>query len=194
VQVLTGLAMNILLIGQSPAAKDDPEVQGLIAESLALAKQCSRELRTLSYRLHPPELEGLGLVFALRSWAEGFGTRAGIRVDVELDDPGRLAPEVETALFRIAQEALGNVQRHSGSPTANLRLIARDREIQLEVEDAGQGFPPGVLERDGSGLQRVGVGILGMRERARQLGGSLQIRCDGSQTTVRVVLPREVTQ
>jgi signal transduction histidine kinase len=114
-------------------------------------------------------------------------------VDVELDDPGRMDWEVATALFRIVQESLANVQRHSGSTTATIRLKASETEIRLEVEDAGRGIPANVLESDGTDcLHRVGVGILGMRERAHQLGGALDIRSNGGGTTVQVVLPREV--
>jgi len=194
VQVLTALSMNVLLIGQSAALANNPQAERLILESQALAKQASRELRTLSYLLYPPELEGLGLVSALRSWADGFSSRTGISLEIELDDPGRLDLETETALFRIAQESLANVQRHSGSSTAAVRLAATDRDIRLEVEDAGRGFPPGVLERDNVAPQRMGVGIMGMRERARRLRGSLQILCDGKGTMVRAVFPREVAR
>jgi PAS domain S-box-containing protein len=193
VQRLTALAMNLLLIGQRPAVADDPKVGKLLAESQTLAKQSQRELRSLSYLLHPPDLEELGLALALRSWADGFGARSGLSVDVELDDPGRMDWEVATALFRIVQESLANVQRHSGSTTATIRLKASETEIRLEVEDTGRGIPANVLESDGTDcLHRVGVGILGMRERAHQLGGALDIRSNGGGTTVQVVLPREV--
>jgi PAS domain S-box-containing protein len=193
VQRLTALAMNLLLIGQRPRVVDDPKVRKLLTESQTLAKESQRELRSLSYLLHPPDLEELGLALALRSWADGFGVRAGLSVDVQLDDPGRMDWEVATALFRIVQESLANVQRHSGSSTATIRLKASETEIRLEVEDAGRGIPANVLESDGTNyLHRVGVGILGMRERAHQLGGALEIRSNGGGTTVQVVLPREV--
>jgi signal transduction histidine kinase len=185
--------MNLLLVGQRPAVAEDHKAQRLLTESQTLAKESQRELRSLSYLLHPPDLEELGLALALRSWADGFGARSGIGVDVELDDPGRMDWEVATALFRIVQESLANIQRHSGSPTATIRLKASETEIRLEVEDAGRGIPASVLEGDGAdGPHRLGVGILGMRERAHQLGGALDIRSNGAGTTVGVVLPREV--
>jgi signal transduction histidine kinase len=161
----------------------------LVAESLCWARQAVGELRNLSYLLHPPSLDELGLTAALRSWVDGFSERTGISADVDLDDPGRLPAEMETTLFRIAQEALSNVHRHSGSPTVAVRLKLGKRNVRLEVEDAGRGVPRTVENQNGG--QRLGVGILGMRERARQLGGLLEIRCSSQGTTVSVTLPRK---
>ena len=189
-QVITAMSMNLLTIARSPSIVSDPETLDLIVDAQELAKRASRELRTLSYLLHPPDLDELGLVAALRSWADGFAHRAGITLGLSLDDPGRLDPDAETALFRIAQEALANVQRHSGSSRADLCLTFSDHNICLEVRDAGCGVPPEILTRDPG---RIGVGILGMRERARQLGGTLQILSDSAGTTVRASFPRPHT-
>ena len=127
---------------------------------------------------------------ALRSWADGFAQRTGIVVEVRLPDPGRLEPGVETALFRIAQESLANVYTHSGSATAELRLEVSPVAIVLEIRDSGRGMPASILEGNPTG---VGVGIMGMRERVRQLGGALQIISEGEGTTVRASLPRGYT-
>ena len=179
--------MNLLMIARSPNVVGEEETQGLIVEAQDLAKRCSRELRTVSYLLHPPDLEELGLVAALASWTDGFAHRTGIVLDVNLDDPGRLDPDVETALFRIAQEALANVQRHSGSSKAEVSLTVSENDLRLDVHDEGGGLRREILK---GASKRLGVGILGMRERARQLGGTLQILTEEPGTTVRAVLPR----
>ena len=186
VQMLTALSMNLLLIGNAPTVSADSGTRKLIAETQDLGKRCSRDLRTLSYLLYPPDLDELGLTAALRSWADGFAARTGIVLDVTLDDPGRLDSHSETTLFRIAQEALANVHKHSGSPRAEVILRASEQEISLEIRDEGRGLSPDTLTRT---PQRLGVGIMGMRERARQLGGALQIVCHGSGTVVRATLP-----
>ncbi len=186
-QLISAMSMNLLLISRSPALIGDPEMRKLITEAQNLAKQSSRELRTLSYVLHPPDLDDLGLAVALRSWADGFAQRTGIELTLKLDDPGRLNPNMETTLFRIAQEALVNVHRHSGSPTAELRIMVSEQNITLQVEDRGCGIPATTLTGDHIG---IGVGLLGMRERARQLGGSLQLGSNPNGTTVVATLPR----
>jgi signal transduction histidine kinase len=191
VQILSGLVMNLSQLQQSPSIAATDRERQLVAEGLTWAKQAVGELRNLSYLLHPPSLDELGLTAALRSWIDGFSERTGISADVDLEDPGRLPGEMETTLFRIAQEALSNVHRHSGSPTVAIRLKAGKRNVRLEVEDAGRGVPRTVVQQNGG--QRLGVGILGMRERARQLGGLLEIRCSSQGTTVSVTLPRRGT-
>ena len=187
-QRITAVAMNLLLIARSPAVMADPETQRLIVETQELARDSSRELRTISYLLHPPDLAEFGLAAALRSWADGFSQRTGINLDMEIEDPGRLQSDGETAIFRIAQEALANVHRHSGSATAQLLLRVSGREICLEIRDGGRGITEQMLQQH---PERMGVGILGMRERARQLGGVLEILTSPSGgTTVRAVFPR----
>lgn len=186
-QLISAMSMNLLLISRSPDVIGDPGTRRLITEAQDLAKRSSRELRTLSYILHPPDLDELGLVVALRSWADGFAQRTGIDLAIDLDDPGRLNSNLETTLFRIAQEALANLHKHSGSPTAYLRMMVSAEEITLEIRDRGCGISVTTLTGDRKGL---GVGILGMRERARQLGGSLEILSNAGGTTVRAKLPR----
>jgi len=184
-QNLAGLAMNLAFLMKSAASVPDTNIHRVLADSRALAEQCSREVRNLSYLLHPPLLDDLGLAPALRSYIAGFAQRTGI--DVKLDAPselGRLTTEVETALFRIVQEGLTNVHRHSGSTQASIRLGLTETEVQLAVEDTGTGYAaPDV------GV-RLGVGIPGMRERAKQLGGTMEIESGRDGTTVTVTLPR----
>ena len=159
-----------------------------VVESLGLAERCSQEIRTLSYLLHPPLLDELGLVSALRSYTAGYTQRTGIQIELKMDDIGRLPRDVETTLFRIVQEALTNVHRHSGSARAEIRVIRDPREVHLHVTDFGKGVPPEALDLISEGAS-LGVGIAGMRERARQLGGTLKVASSSAGTTITVILP-----
>jgi signal transduction histidine kinase len=158
------------------------------------------EIRTVSYLLHPPLLDEAGLALAVRNFVEGFAERSGIAVDVDLPpDMQRLSPDAELALFRVVQEALTNVARHSGSATAFIRLArerAADREIAvLTVEDAGRGMPDlGETRRLLVGRKRSagpGVGLASMRERLEQLGGRLEIRSAVGRTVITATVPAE---
>jgi signal transduction histidine kinase len=146
-------------------------------------------MRTLSYLLHPPLLDEDGLPSALAWYADGFAERSGIKIDLKVSPNfGRLPQEVETTLFRVVQESLTNVHRHSKSPIASIRLSRRSTGVRLEIRDKGQGMPAKVL-RSGNPNGQLGVGIMGMRERARQLGGRLEIASSRRGTTVRLVIP-----
>jgi PAS domain S-box-containing protein len=170
--------------GLSAAARD------ALASGAASLDECLHEIRNLSYLLHPPLLEGMGLVVALGSLAEGFSKRSGIRVDLVVPpDFGRLPEEVELAFFRIVQESLTNVYRYSGSPSATVRLSAPGNEVTLEIADQGRGIPPDIME-PGGGAHGLGVGIAGMRARMRQLGGQLVIETASTGTTVKASLTR----
>src|SRR5258708_2309194 len=159
-----------------------------LLESLSLAERCSQEIRTLSYLLHPPLLDELGLVSALRSYTAGYTQRTGIQTELKIDEIGRLPRDVEITLFRIIQEALTNVHRHSGSSKAEIRIIRDPREVHLQVTDFGRGVPPESFDLINEGAS-LGVGIAGMRERARQLGGQLRVGSSGSGTTISANLP-----
>ena len=156
--------------------------QSILEEWMRLAEQSANELRTVSYLLHPPLLEELGLSVALRGYIEGFSQRTGIQVSLnaqgELD---KLGFDVELAVFRIMQEALSNVHRHSGSSTASVTISCDDRVLQLRIADQGRGIPPGRAQS--------GVGLGSMRERARLLKGRLAIETDSAGTTIRIELP-----
>jgi signal transduction histidine kinase len=181
-QSLAALAMSLAVVRERRDALDD-RARKALDESDLLADLCSREIRSMSYLLHPPFLQEVGLPAALRWCAEGFSRRSGIDVAVDVpDDFGRLAPDVETALYRVAQECLANVQRHSGSTQAWIQLARTDRGTTLQVRDHGRGMPAGILQRPDA-VESLGVGLLGMRERVRQLGGHLRI-VTGEQGTV----------
>ena len=193
---LTAMVANLALLQKSAPALDKKAREAL-AESLSLAKQCSSEIRTLAYLLHPPLLDEVGLASALRWFADGFAERSGVKVDLDiLADFGHLPQDTEITLFRVVQEALTNVHLHSGSPTARIRIAQADNEIALEVKDEGKGMPAtGYPEaEDQAAKVRVGVGIFGMRERVSQLGGRLEITSGKKGTTVKAVLPLRKTE
>jgi PAS domain S-box-containing protein len=187
-QNLFAISLNLAKVSQLETG-NKPEIRQLIDECQSLGDQSLQEIRTLSYLLHPPLLDQAGLVSALQWYVEGFSKRSGIYVDVTAQQIGRLPSEVETALFRIVQEGLTNVRRHSGSGTASIRLERRSNEIVLEIKDRGQGLS-GQNESNLNGdLHELGVGIPGMRQRLRQLGGRLEITSNGNGTAVAAIVP-----
>jgi signal transduction histidine kinase len=186
-QSLAGLTLNL------SAVRNDIErlakTANALSESEAMVQEMSKEVRTISYLLHPPMLDEAGLASALRWYVEGFTQRSKIQVEAEFPgDFGRLSQELETAIFRVVQESLTNIHRHSGSPTAKV-IIARSNDLVLvEVADRGKGIAPEKRhEVEESGA--IGVGLRGMRERIRQLGGDLEIASNGVGTVVRVQVP-----
>lgn len=162
----------------------------LVSESKALAKECLREIRSLSYVLYPPMLEQAGLEDAIRDFRDGFVKRTGIRVQLEIS-PGfqRLAREIELAFFRVMQESLANIQRHSGSADAAISLARQPGMIVLQVRNRGSGNPRKAPKANGEFPFSVGVGIASMQERIRQVGGRLEIKSGSDGTTVCATVP-----
>jgi PAS domain S-box-containing protein len=188
-QGLAGLAINLNMVKDS-APRLSPRASACLSESLELAEQCSREIRTLCYLLHPPLVDEAGLAPALRWYTAGFAQRSGIEVHAEVSpDFGRLPSDLELTLYRIVQEALTNIHLHSGSKTARICLERRPKEIVLTVADEGHGFPSAALGMAGPESTDIGVGIPGMQERVRQLGGRLHIQTGSRGTTLRAILP-----
>ena len=188
VQELAVVALNLGRLEEWMEGRD-PWAENLLADSLAVLAQGNRDLRTLAHLLHPPMLEELGLGGALRHYVEGFSHRSGIQVDLEYGiDLARCSEEVETALFRVVQESLANIHRHSESKSAFVRLARTGDNVELTITDQGRGLPPGLLAGKAEEA-RVGVGISGMRQRMLQLEGRLEIRSGAGGTTVRAVLP-----
>jgi PAS domain S-box-containing protein len=188
-QDLAALVINLNMVKDS-APRLSPRASACLAESLELAEQCSREIRTLSYLLHPPLVDEAGLAPALRWYTAGFAQRSGIEVHVEVSPEfGRLPSEFELTLYRIVQEALTNIHLHSGSKTARIFLQRWPNGIVLTVADEGHGFPSAALGTAGPESTDIGVGIPGMRERLRQLGGRLHIQSGSRGTTLRAILP-----
>ena len=187
-QILAALGMNLSL-AQSEDGNIAPRAAKAIQESVGLVQELSRELRTISHLLHPPLLDEVGLASALRSYLDGFTERSKIKVDLELpDDLGRLPQDLETSVFRVVQECLTNIHRHSESQVARIRIGRSDGQVSLEVEDRGKGIPQEKRKAMDSG-GTPGVGIRGMRERLRQLGGTLEIKSNGRGTVVVARLP-----
>jgi PAS domain S-box-containing protein len=187
-QLLVALKLNLAMTENSLRDRG-AEANKALNESLDLADQLSRELRTISHLLHPPLLDEAGLPSAVRWYVEGFAERSTIAVDLELaPDLGRLPRELETAIFRIVQECLTNIHRHSGSSMAAIRIRRTDDHLSVQVRDRGRGMP--TSRRDGVAVPvRPGVGISGMRERVRQLGGRLEISSGRKGTVVTATFP-----
>ena len=190
-QTLAALSMNLAKVASDIERLN--QTAKTVADSSALVQEMNKEVRTMSYLLHPPMLDEAGLASALRWYVDGFTQRSGIQVDLEVaEDFGRVQPEIETAVFRTVQECLTNVHRHSGSKTARVRLVHSGSELRLQVKDNGTGMAAEKLDEltsDGA----PGVGIRGMRERLRQLGGTLEVHSNHTGTTVEVCVPVDVS-
>src|SRR5438270_7439300 len=186
-QMLAALGMNLATVGTD--IERLTKTASTINDSAALVQDLSQEVRTISHLLHPPLLDEAGLTSALRWYIDGFAQRSKIKVDLEVPaDFERLARESETAIFRTVQECLTNIHRHSGSPTARIRIAASDGHVRVEVEDRGKGIPP-EKQYEMASRGTPGVGIRGMRERLRQLGGSLDIQSNAKGTLIVAQLP-----
>lgn len=186
-QALAALSMCLSMVERDKAKLSERASRNL-SDATRLVRELSQELRTMSHLLHPPLLDEAGLESALRWFVEGFAQRSGIEVDLDLaPDLGRLPKEMEIAVFRIVQESLANVHRHSGSKTAEVRVARGPQKVTLEIRDQGRG-----LAADGKPASvptLPGVGIQGMRERVRQLGGNFEIQSGEGQTLVRAEIP-----
>jgi PAS domain S-box-containing protein len=188
-QNLAALAMTVARI-EEEAKRDPAQLSQTVKEVRELIEGLSQEIRTTSYLLHPPMLDELGLASALGWYLEGLRQRSGLSIELNIPaDFGRLAPEMELAIFRLVQECLTNIHRHSGSKTAVIRIIREPDKIYAEVQDQGKGMS---LERfaevqsQGAG---VGVGIRGMRERVRQAHGELTVDSNALGTTITAIFP-----
>ena len=186
-QLLAALSINLGRLRDSELEPGRREQ--VLSETIDLAAACSTEIRTITYLLHPPLLEEIGLVHALRAYAQGFNQRTGIQIKIKIPpDFGRIGNERESTLFRIIQEGLANVHKHSGSRLAVIQLGRDPREVRLVLQDQGRGFTEAPRRR-ATGFIHLGVGITGMRERAEQLGGRLEIASGDGGTTLTVTLP-----
>lgn len=188
-QLLAAISMNIGVVTRQIHKLDEAGARA-VTENAQLVEQISAEIRTISHLLHPPLLDEIGLGSALHWYVEGFAERSKIKIQLEIPkDLGRLPTDMETAIFRIVQECLTNIHRHSGSKTATIRIIARDRRILVLAQDSGKGIPPEKLQVSAEG--RRGVGFRGMIERIRYLGGHMNIHSDDKGTILTVTLPLE---
>jgi signal transduction histidine kinase len=184
-QILAALGMTLAAIKQH-AIQSFPQIVSVADDGLQLVQQLSQEIRTTSYLLHPPLLEETGIPEALRWYIRGLSQRSGLEISLDIsEDFGRLSHEMELVMFRVVQECLTNVHRHSRSKNAMVRIDRDGERVLLEIQDQGKGMPAEKLSQIQS--QGSGVGIGGMRERARQFGGDLIIQSGSCGTTISFV-------
>jgi PAS domain S-box-containing protein len=184
------VALKMKLDGMIASGAED---QNSATECSRLVEECVKEVRTISYLLYPPMLEEVGLRSAIPWYLDGFSKRSGIKTSFEITPEfKRLARDTELVLFRVLQEGLTNVQRHSGSETADVRLLQNNETVVLELSDGGKGMTATELAGYGPDWTgSPGVGLRGMSERLRQIGGSLEIDSDSTGTRMRATVPTE---
>ena len=186
-QNITAISVNLARLEQEGIL---PSATQILADCQALCDASLREIRTLSYLLHPPMLDEVGLVSAVRWFVGGLETRSGLRVTLEAPPAmERLPAALERDLFLVVQEALLNVVRHSGSDTAEVRLERQATQVILQIRDNGRGMPRAPSPEQPGGFAFVGVGIPSMRERLRQNGGGLEILSNHQGTTIIATVP-----
>jgi signal transduction histidine kinase len=186
-QLLAAISMNTSFL-QSRFHQLGDDITKRLGENATLIGEAIKQIRTISHLLHPPLLDEAGLASALRCYVDGFTQRSNIVVTLNVPErfPG-LPKEMELCVFRVVQEALTNVHRHSGAPTAGIRVMQNESTLRVEVEDAGKGIPS--LREGALAPTQTGVGLRGMRERLRQFGGTLHIHSNHKGTRVTATLP-----
>jgi PAS domain S-box-containing protein len=185
-QLLAALSMNIARVtGESH--KLSPDVAKLVTENASLVNQITNEIRTTSHLLHPPLLDEVGLPSALRWYTDGFAQRSNIQTTLDIPQQfQRLSPEMEIAIFRMVQECLTNIHRHSGSSSCSIKIVRDADRLRIEVKDSGRGIPK---SKQLTLVSSGGVGLRGMQERIRQLGGTLEIKSSPNGTVIAATLP-----
>jgi signal transduction histidine kinase len=186
------VGIKIKLVGTLKGVGDRSPIGAELTDCCRLVDECVKEIRTISHLLHPPLLDELGLAAAIRYYAEGYAERSGVEVNVSVDPGlGRLDRDIELAFFRIIQEALTNIHRHSGSHTARIKIGRNINETFVEIADSGKGMPDVMLDRYGNVFGKMGVGIASMRERIDELNGRLRISSTSRGTVVWASVPRK---
>jgi signal transduction histidine kinase len=187
---LTVLGMNLAQTANK-VQQLAPSLTTNMQQAEELIQQLHQEIRTMSYLLHPPLLDETGLAAALTWYVEGLRSRSRLQMTLSVaDDIGRLPSDMELVIFRVVQECLTNIHRHSGSKTAAITIARTPESITVEVRDRGKGMAPKKLAQVQS--RGSGVGISGMRERVRQLHGDIRIESNNSGTRVFVSFPLPV--
>lgn len=191
-QYLAGLKIALELLGSSPSPGKNTE---LLAECRDILEKSITETRTLSHLLHPPLLDEAGFASAASWFVNGFSQRSGIPVSLDLPpDMPRLSESVEIALFRVLQESLTNVHRHSQAPSAEIKVESDAEQITIEITDHGRGMPARVLQQLQGDGTKLGVGLAGMRERVHELGGNFEVTSNQGGTTIRVSIPLAIRE
>ena len=185
-QLLAALSMNIARVtGESH--KLSPDVAKLVTENASLVNQITNEIRTTSHLLHPPLLDEVGLPSALRWFTDGFAQRSNIQTTLDIPQQfQRLSSEMEIAIFRMVQECLTNIHRHSGSSSCSIKIMRDADRLRIEVKDSGRGIPK---SKQLTLVSSGGVGLRGMQERIRQLGGTLEINSSPNGTVIAATFP-----
>jgi PAS domain S-box-containing protein len=190
-QIIAALGMNLANINQR--VSNNPALAKALEDTQNLVQQLNREIRTTSYLLHPPLLDESGLSQAIQWYAQGLKDRSGLEIDLVVsEDFGRLPADLELSIFRIVQESLTNIHRHSGSKTGTIRLSRDTDRVSLQIQDYGKGLSTEKLAE--VKRNRAGIGLTGMRERVRHFNGRMDIQSNGSGTTVSIDLPLAATQ
>jgi len=181
-------AINLNLAGlQTLLAGSARKILKLVSETEILGRECMQELRSISYLLRPPVYDGHEFMPALCSYIDGFCKRSGVRVNLVIPaHAGRMPAKVEDTLFRVVQEGLSNIHRHSHSASATITLMKKSNSVVLEVKDQGKGIP-GV--DSGGAYFAAGGGLAGIQERLRELGGDLEIRPNNPGTAITATIP-----
>jgi signal transduction histidine kinase len=184
-QYISAIGMSITPLIRR-AKELPPDVPERLKGALEIVRACASEVRTISHLLHPPLLDEMGLSSAVRWYAEGFAARSNIQVDLDVsEDLNRFGADIELALFRVLQESLTNVHRHSGSKVAQVNVGADAHRVWLEVRDRGKGIP----QKEGRLAFRPGIGTSGMQERMNELSGTLELTSDRTGTLVKAIIP-----
>jgi len=186
-QTLTALKISVSLLQEG--CKAEPARLAILSDVAQLTDQALEEIRTMSYLLHPPLLDEVGFACAAEWFIEGFAKRSGINVKADIANSHRLPSRVEIALFRVLQESLTNVHRHSGAAEASIHFRHDAEAVLLEVRDFGKGITEERLKFLSCASAETGVGLAGMRERLHELGGTLEIESDGHGTSMRATVP-----
>jgi two-component system NarL family sensor kinase len=187
-QTLAALKISISFLEAS--CKPEPSIMACVSEVASLADQAIEELRTMSYLLHPPLLDEVGFACAADWYIEGFSKRSGINVGLDIEpNRERLPMRIEIVLFRVLQESLTNVHRHSGASEVQVSFKRLPENMVLEIRDNGHGIPPDRLSRLQQTSAETGVGLAGMRERLHDLNGRLEIESDAHGTSMRAIVP-----
>jgi signal transduction histidine kinase len=188
--MLAALNMNLESLQEAVKDKIAPRLSQRLQESIRLVNQVIKETRTLSYLLHPPLLDEAGLRDALHWFVGGFIERSGIQAELEISaNLSRLPQELEITIFRIIQESLTNIHRHSGSPKAKIHLALESNEVLLTIADQGKGIDSTATNEMSARGRNSGVGVAGMRERVLQLGGRFEIVSGHPGTIINAVFP-----
>jgi signal transduction histidine kinase len=187
-QTLAALKITLSLLQED--CKAEPTRLAMVSDVAQLADQAIQDIRTISYLLHPPLLDEVGFACAAEWYIEGFAKRSGINVRVDIATPSKRLPKrMEIALFRVLQESLTNVHRHSGASDASIQFKHDTKAVTLEIRDFGSGIPEERLRSVDGVSTGNGVGLAGMRERLCELNGKLEIESDGRGTSLRAIVP-----